>query len=137
MLICAARSGAREKLPVLPADSGGALTVIYSNPVRNKVLFPRVQGGTTPAKQATTKRDLLRLSQPAENRNCSGGRRKGMQWVSSSNRKVLLGFGSVMYFVVRRERSAAVQQVSPPVQEHSETAASVIAFAPKKAPGGG
>ena len=41
MLICAARSGAREKLPVLPADSGGALTVIYSNPVRNKVLFRR------------------------------------------------------------------------------------------------
>ena len=49
-----------------------------------------------------------------------------MQWVSSSNRKVLLGFGSVMYFVVRRERSAAVQQVSPPVQEHSETAASTV-----------
>ena len=30
MLICAACSGAREKLPVLPAESSGALTVIYS-----------------------------------------------------------------------------------------------------------
>ena len=40
-----------------------------------------------------------------------------MQWVSSSNRKVLLRFGSVMYFVVRRE-GLLLQQVSPPVQEH-------------------
>ena len=74
MLICAARSGAREKLPVLPADSGGALTVIYSNPVRNKVLFRRgSRRYDTPAKEATTKRNLLRLSQPAENRNYFGG----------------------------------------------------------------